>query len=45
MAGTHGSGYGGIWITFDASKSNAIYGKSETVQPNTVVINVWKRVS
>lgn len=45
MAGTHGTGYGGVWIDFDASKSNSIYGKSETVQPNTVIINVWKRVS
>lgn len=32
-------------LTFRASKSNGIYGKSNTVQPNTIVINVWKRVS
>lgn len=33
MAGTHGTGYGGIWINFDASKSNSTYGNSTTVQP------------
>lgn len=33
MAGTHGTGYGGVWIDFDASKSNSTYGNSTTVQP------------
>lgn len=33
MAGTHGNGYGGVWIDFDASKSNSTYGNSTTVQP------------
>ena len=33
MAGTHGNGYGGVWIDFDASKSNSIYDNSTTVQP------------
>lgn len=32
-AGTHGTGYVGVWIDFDASKSNSIYGNSTTVQP------------
>lgn len=30
---------------FDASKSNSIYGKSDTVQPPARIVNVWKRVS
>lgn len=45
MAGTRGNGYGGIWIDFDASKSNSIYGNSDTVQPPARIVNVWKRVS
>lgn len=45
MAGTHGNGYGGVWIDFDASKSNSIYGNSDTVQPPARIVNVWKRVS
>ena len=32
-------------VGFDASRSNPIYGKSDTVQPNTIIINVWKRIS
>lgn len=32
-------------ITFRASKSNGIYGKSDTVQPPARIVNVWKRVS
>ena len=45
MAGTHGNGYGGVWIEFDASKSNPIYGNSDTVQPPARIVNVWKRIS
>ena len=30
---------------FAASRSSAIYGKSDTVQPETHVVNVWKRIS
>lgn len=45
LAGTHGTGYGGVWIDFDASKSNSIYGNSDTVQPPARIVNVWKRVS
>lgn len=32
-------------ITFRASKSNRIYGNSDTVQPPARIVNVWKRVS
>lgn len=31
-------------FSFAASKSNSIYGKSTTVQPNSIIINVWKRI-
>lgn len=30
---------------FDASRSNSIYGKSNTVQPPARYVNIWKRVS
>lgn len=32
-------------ICFDASRSNSIYGNSDTVQPPARIVNVWKRVS
>lgn len=32
-------------LKFKASKSNVIYGKSDTVQPPARIVNVWKRVS
>lgn len=32
-------------LTFRASKSNQIYGNSDTVQPPARIVNVWKRVS
>lgn len=32
-------------VGFDASRSNAIYGKSDTVQPPARFCNVWKRIS
>ena len=32
-------------IMFDASRSNSIYGRSDTVQPPARIVNVWKRVS
>ena len=31
--------------TFDASRSNAIYGKSDTVQPPAYLVNIWKRTA
>ena len=30
---------------FNASRSNSIYGRSDTVQPPARIVNVWKRVS
>lgn len=30
---------------FDASRSNSIYGKSNTVQPPAYLVNVWKRTA
>lgn len=32
-------------VGFDASRSNSIYGKSDTVQPPTHVVNAWIRIS
>ena len=32
-------------ILFDASRSNSIYGKSNTVQPPAYLVNVWKRTA
>lgn len=32
-------------VALDASKSNAIYGKSTTVQPPAYVVNVWRRTA
>lgn len=34
-----------IFLRFDASRSNPIYGRSDTVQPPARIVNVWKRVS
>lgn len=31
-------------IEFNASKSNALYGGSTTVQPNAYFVNAWKRI-
>lgn len=30
-------------LNFDASRSNAIYGKSETVQPHSLTVVMWQR--
>ena len=32
-------------ISFDASKSNAIYGRSTTVQPAAYYVHIWRRVT
>lgn len=32
-------------FSFDASRSNAIYGNSDTVQPPAYLVNVWKRTA
>lgn len=42
--GADGDSGGGI-IAFDASRSNAIYGKSSTVQPPALVVHFWKRTA
>ena len=44
----HGGGTNGDWFstynrTFDASKSNAIYGRSTTVQPAAYYVHYWQR--
>ena len=38
-SGTYGN------ISFDASKSNAIYGRSSTVQPAAYYVHIWHRVA
>lgn len=41
------NGYSGNYgnISFDASKSNAIYGRSSTVQPAAYYVHIWRRVA
>lgn len=39
------SGNGKRDLLFNASRSNSIYGKSDTVQPPTHVVNAWIRIS
>jgi len=34
-----------VTVQFKASRSNPIYGRSDTVQPPARIVNVWKRVS
>lgn len=41
-AGYEGSAYD---ISFDASRSNSIYGSSDTVQPAAYYVHIWKRVA
>jgi len=42
----HGNGSGGsITVSMDASRSNPIYGSSDTVQPPAYVVNIWKRTA
>lgn len=41
FAGYEGSAYD---ISFDASRSNPIYGRSYTVQPAAYYVHIWKRV-
>ena len=43
--GSAHSGLVGMRITFNASNSNNIYGKSTTVQPPVYVTNIWRRKS
>lgn len=41
------AGYGGSTydISFDASRSNPIYGRSATVQPAAYYVHIWRRVA
>ena len=46
----HGGGDNGDWFsihnrTFDASRSNPIYGASDTVQPAAYYVYIWHRVA
>lgn len=41
-SGSYGYGY---YIDFNASSSNAIYGRSNTVQPAAYYVHIWKRVA
>lgn len=46
LLGSDATGGAGSYIVkFDASKSNAIYGASSTVQPPAYVVNVWRRTA
>lgn len=40
-----GSGGYGYYIDFNASRSNAIYGRSNTVQPAAYYVHIWHRVA
>lgn len=40
-----GSTKGVDQIDMDASRSNAVYGKSNTVQPPAYAVNVWRRTA
>ena len=40
-----GSGGSGYYIDFNASRSNAIYGRSSTVQPAAYYVHIWHRVA
>ena len=40
-SGSYGYGY---YIDFNASSSNAIYGRSNTVQPAAYYVHIWRRV-
>ena len=42
---SHGSDDWGKWMSFDASRSNPIYGRSTTVQPPAFVVNIWVRTA
>ena len=46
LAGYEGGSYGSnCTVSFDASKSNAIYGSSTTVQPAAYYVRIWHRVA
>lgn len=43
--GDHTDGSWATGATFDASRSNSIYGSSTTVQPESIKVFIWKRVA
>ena len=46
LAGYEGGSYGSnCTVSFDASKSNAIYERSTTVQPAAYYVHIWHRVA
>ena len=46
LAGYEGGSNGSnCTVSFDASKSNAIYGRSSTVQPAAYYVHIWHRVA
>ena len=45
LESTGNVGASGYTIRFDASRSNSIYGKYDTVQPPSLALNIWRRVS
>ena len=40
-----GDGSPWYYFDFDASRCSAVYGKSSTVQPPALVVNIWVRVA
>lgn len=40
-----GGNYTVSTMGFDASRSNSIYGNSDTVQPSAYLVNIWKRTA
>ena len=40
-----GSNYVGGKMSFDASRSSAVYGKSDTVQPHSITCFIWRRIA
>lgn len=40
-----GGGAGHKNTTFDASRSSAVYGKSDTVQPHSITCFIWRRTA
>ena len=43
--GSNDSDYDNLITGFDASRSNALYGKSSTVQPPALAVNIWVRIA
>lgn len=45
ITGTSGATAKNNRITFDASQSSAVYGKSDTVQPHSITVVMWQRTA